>query len=141
MSTTPDSLRAELATMGKPAPRRTEAPNERAACFVASRVLERWRAAGVTHATLDAQGAPVPVVGEVLHRSEVVTGRTSPSGKTLFTCRGCGQEGTGPVRGPCPGRPVYERYQAIVGHLCAGGGFELDAAGVLRPTAPARAAC
>lgn len=134
-----DALRYELGELGParpipPDPKRAVRVEE----IVAWRVLDRWAAAGVTRAYVDAQGAPTPLLGEPEHQVQVVQGRTSPSGKTLFTCARCAEpERPVPPHGPCRGVAVHSLLYPVRDFLAAGGRFQPDAAGILRPVARA----
>ena len=145
--TTLDAIRAEMADMGPPGtpPSRGAAHRSRPYADVprmlAYRLLDRWRAAGVTHAHLDDQGRPSPILGPAPHASEVIVGRTSPSGKTLFRCtRPLCAHGEGPLppRGNCDGLRAFALLDAIAAHIAAGGSFEADATGALWPVSVAR---
>lgn len=145
--TTLDAMRAELAAMGpvgtppSPGVPRPAMAVDRLPTTLAYRLLDRWRAAGVTHAHLDDQGRPSPIVGPAPHASEVIVGRTSPSGKTLFRCtRPLCAHGEGPLppRGNCDGLRAFALLDAIAAHIAAGGSFEADATGVLWPVGVTR---
>ena len=139
--TTLDAIRAELADLGPlgTPPSRAHPHASRYAnvpSMLAYRLLDRWRAAGVTHAHLDERGLPQPIVGPAPHVVEAITGRTSPSGKTLFRCardRCAHGEGPLPPRGNCDGLRAFALLDDVARFIAAGGSFEADAAGVLRP--------
>lgn len=146
--TTLDAIRAELAAMGPPGtPPSRDVPRpvmvaDRLPSMLAYRLLDRWRATGVTHAHLDEHGLPQPIVGPAPHVVEVIAGRTSPSGKTLFRCtRPLCVHGEGPLppRGDCDGLRAFALLDDVARFIAAGGSFEPDASGVLRPVRHATA--
>ena len=118
-----------------------EESRQHVACAVACAILRRWQDAGVTGWGRDAESRPVPAPQ---HAFELIA-RTTPSGKALFRCLGCGVETPAPSLGPrsCGGAPLHTIGRAIDQALLGGVRYWPDAAGVPRPmetTAPQRAA-